>query len=49
MDSKAGVRWGSGREVQEGRDVYSRLIQVVAWQKPIQYCKAVILQLEINF
>ena len=27
MDSKAGVRWGSGREVQEGRDVHSRLIQ----------------------
>ena len=49
MGSKAGVRWGGGREVQKGGDVYLTLTQVVVWQKPARHCKAVILQLKINF
>ena len=28
---------------------YLWLIHVVVWQKPTQYCKAIILQLKINF
>ena len=40
--------WG-GREVQEeGTCVHLGLIHVDAWQKPAQYCKALILQLKIN-
>ena len=36
-----------GQEAQEGGDIYAylQLIHVV-WQKPIQYCKAVIFQLK---
>ena len=45
-------RWdgvGSGRKVQrEGTHVYLGLIHVDVWQKPTQYCKAIILQLKIN-
>ena len=33
---------------KEGTYVYLWLIHVYAWQKPTQYCKAVILQLNIN-
>ena len=32
---------------REGTQVYLWLIQVVVWQKPVQYCKAIILQLTI--
>ena len=41
---------GGGREVQEQGDVYIYLwpIHVDGWQKPTQYCKAIILQLKIN-
>ena len=40
---------GGGREVQnEGTYVYLWLIHVDVWQKPIQYCKAIVLQLKIN-
>ena len=40
---------GDGREVQEGGDtVYLWLIHVDVWQKPAQYCEAVILQFKIN-
>ena len=40
---------GGGRGVQEGGAyVYLRQINVDAWKKPMQYCKAVILQLNIN-
>ena len=50
-------RWdglGGGRENQEGvclctyryTDVYLWLIHVDVWQKPTQYCKAIILQLK---
>ena len=40
---------GGGREVQ-GREtyVYLWLIHVDVWQKPTQYCKAIIVQLKIN-
>ena len=42
-----------GREVggsvkKEGTYVYLWLIHVHVWQKPTQYCKAIILQLKIN-
>ena len=33
---------------KEGTYVYLWLICVDVWQKPIQHCKAVILQLKIN-
>ena len=36
---------GGGMEVQEGTYVYLWLIHVDVWQKPTQYCKAIILQL----
>ena len=35
-----------GRFRREGTYVYLRLIHVDVWQKPIQYCKAIILQLK---
>ena len=41
--------FGWKREVgREGTCVYLGLIHVDAWQKPAQYCKALILQLKIN-
>ena len=44
---------GDGREFQEGGDIRMPmvslwLIHVDMWQKPTQYCKAIILQLKIN-
>ena len=41
---------GCGREVLEGGDIYIYLwlIHVDVWQKPTQYCKAIIFQLKIN-
>ena len=39
---------GDGREVQEGGGMCIWLIHVDVWQKPAQYCKAIILQLKIN-
>ena len=40
---------GGGREVQnEGTYVYLWLIHVDVRQKPVQYCKAIVLQLKIN-
>ena len=41
-----GVRW---RFKREGTYVYLWLIHVDVWQKPTQYCKAIILQLKIIF
>ena len=38
-----------GRFKREGMYVYLRLIHVDVWQKPTRYCKAIILQLNINF
>ena len=37
-----------GRFKREGTFVYPRLIHVDVWQKPTQYCKAIVLQLKIN-
>ena len=37
-----------GRFEKEGEYVCLRLIFIVVWQKPMQHCKAVILQLKIN-
>ena len=37
-----------GRFKREGTYVYLWLIHVDIWQKPIQYCKAIILQFKIN-
>ena len=37
-----------GRFKREGTYVYLWPIHVHVWQKPIQYCKAVILQLKTN-
>ena len=40
---------GGGREVQEcGTYVHLWLIHVDVWQKPAQFCKAIIFQLKIN-
>jgi len=41
------VRWG-GRFKKEGTYVCPWLVHVDVWQKPTQYCKAIILQLKIN-
>ena len=46
-EGRDGVR--NGKEVQkEGTYVYLWQIHVDVWQKPTQYCKAIILQLKIN-
>ena len=37
-----------GRFKREGTYVYLWLIHTDVWQKPTQYCKAIILQLKIN-
>ena len=37
-----------GGSKREGTYVYIWLIHVDAWQKPTQYCKAIVLQLKIN-
>ena len=39
---------GGGRFKREGTYVYLWLIHVDVWQKPAQYCKAMILQLNID-
>ena len=39
--------WGE-RFKREGTYVYLWLTHIVAWQKPTQHCKAVILQLKIK-
>ena len=42
--------WGMEESLKgEGTRVYLWLIHVVVWQKPTQHCKAIILQLKINF
>ena len=37
-----------GRFKREGIYIYLWLIHVDVWQKPTQYCEAIILQLKIN-
>ena len=39
---------GGMRFKTEGTYVYLWLIHVDVWQKPAQYCKAIILQLKMN-
>ena len=39
---------GGGREAEEGIFVYLWLIHVDVWQKPIQHCSTIILQLKIK-
>lgn len=42
-----GMGWGlEGRLKRNGTYVYSWLIHVVVWQKPIQHCEAIIFQFE---
>ena len=44
-----GMGWEeAGRLKREGTYVYLGLIHVDIWQKPTQYCKAIIFQLKIN-
>ena len=45
-----GVGWGGSWEAgSRGRGhVYLQLIPVDVWQKPTQYCTAIILQLKLN-
>ena len=44
-----GMGWEVGGEFgRKGTYVYLWLIDVDVWQKSIQYCKAIILQLKIN-
>ena len=43
----AGV--GGGRFKRDGTYVYRWLIHAITWQKPTQYCKAIILKLKILF
>ena len=37
-----------GRFKREGKYVCLWVIFIVVWQKPMQHCKAIILQLKIN-
>ena len=43
--------WEGGSRISRGRGhmyTYLSLIHVAVWQKPTQYCKAIILQLKMN-
>ena len=41
-------RWDGVGNGREARYLYLRLIHGDVWQKPTQYCKAIILQLKTN-
>ena len=42
--------WEVGRRFKRDRTyIYLWVIHAEVWQKPIQYCKAIILQLKIHF
>ena len=47
-DDLEGWDEAGGNFKREGIYVYLWLIHVDIWQKPTQYCKAIILQLKIN-
>ena len=43
------MRWEMrGRFKREGTYIYLWLIHADVWQKPLQFCKAIILQLKIS-
>ena len=43
------MRWeAGGRFKRKGTYAYLCLVPIDVWQKPIQYCKTIILQLKIN-
>ena len=50
LEQSRGVGKGRGWEggLREGTYVYLCIIHVDIWQKPKQYCKAIIFQLKIN-
>ena len=49
MAEKYSIATIMGRRFKrEGTYVYLWLIHVVVWEKPTQYCKAIMLQLKIN-
>ena len=37
---------GGGRGVQDGGHIYTWLVHVDAWKKPLQYCKVISFQLK---
>ena len=39
---------GGGREVQEGGDIHPWMIHIDVWEKPTQYCKAIITSMLIK-
>ena len=40
--------WEVGEFKRDGMYVYLWLIHIIVWQKPTQYCKAIILQLNLS-
>ena len=49
QSTELSVGWEmGGRLKREGTYLFLWLVHVDVWQKPIQYCKAIILQLKIN-
>ena len=47
---RGGTAWEVGGRLQrEGSHAYLWLIHVAVWQKPTQYCRAVILQFKVHF
>ena len=47
-DNLEGWDWVGRRFKRKETYVYLRLIHVDVWQKPTQYCQAIIIQLKIN-
>ena len=43
------IQWNIIHQIKSNEVLYLWLIHVVVWQKPTQYCKAIILQSKINF
>ena len=48
MGREVGVELGDRREVGWGTDVHLWLIPVNVWQKPLQHCKVISLQLKFK-
>ena len=47
--AEGGMGWGVGGGRFKKTYIYLWLIHIVVWQKPTQYCKAIILQLNNKF